>query len=72
MPHDCDLAVDIANPINQVMRKLPPEVQPGDVLSALAAVSARLLVTLRPEDREPAYEYLITTVRAHSGLPAMQ
>ena len=55
-----------------VMRELPPEVQPGDVLTALAAVSARLLATLRPEDREPAYEYLMTTVRAHSGLPAIQ
>jgi hypothetical protein len=72
MTDDSDLAVDIANRINQVMRELPPEVQPGDVLTALAAVSARLLTTLRPEDREAAYQYLMTTVRAHSGLPPLQ
>lgn len=72
MADDSDFAVDIANQINQVMRELPPEVQPVDVLTALAAVCARLLVTLRPEDREPAYEYLITTVRAHSGLRKVQ
>ncbi|GIK49872.1 MAG: hypothetical protein BroJett013_25690 [Alphaproteobacteria bacterium] len=72
MPHDPHRAVDIANRINQVMRELPPDVQPGDVLTALAAVSARLLTTLRPQDREPAYEYLMTTVRAHSGLPLVQ
>lgn len=72
MPDDSDLAVDIANRINQVMRDLPPEVQPADVLPALAAVSARLLTTLRDEDREPAYGYLMTTVRTHSGLPPVQ
>jgi hypothetical protein len=72
MPDDSDLAVDIANRINQVMRDLPPEVQPADVLTALAAVSARLLTTLRTEDREPACQYLMTTVRTHSGLPPIQ
>jgi hypothetical protein len=54
------------------MRHLPDHVQPGDVLTALAAVSARLLTTLRPQDREGAYQYLMTTVRAHSGLAPLQ
>lgn len=72
MHDDSDLAVDIANRLNQVMRDLPNGVQPGPVLTALAAVSARLLTTLRTEDREAAYTYLITTVRAHSGLPPVQ
>lgn len=72
MPDDTDLAVDIANRINDVMRDLPPGAQPADVLMALAAVSARLLTTLRPDDREPAYQYLIKTVRTHSGLPPVQ
>lgn len=72
MPDDSDLAVDIANRINQLMREVPPHVQPADVLTALAAVSARLLTTLRPGDREPAYQYLVATVRAHSGLPPLQ
>ena len=51
MPDESELAVDIANRINDVMRHLPDHVQPGDVLTALAAVSARLLTTLRPQDR---------------------
>jgi len=72
MHDESNLAVDIANRINQVMRELPPDAQPADVLTALAAVSARLLTTLRPDDREPAYRYLMTTVRAHSGLPPVQ
>lgn len=72
MSEDSDLAIDIANRINQVMRELPAHAQPADVLTAMAAVSARLLTTLRPEDREPAYQYLMTTVRAHSGLPPVQ
>lgn len=72
MHDDSGLAVDIANRINQIMRNLPPQVRPGDVLAALAAVSARLLTTLRPGDREPAYAYLMTSVRAQSGLPPVQ
>jgi hypothetical protein len=72
MTDDSDLAVDIANRINEVMRHLPDHVQPGDVLTALAAVSARLLTTLRPQDREGAYKYLMTTVRAHSELAPLQ
>ena len=72
MPDESDLAIDIANRINEVMRHLPDHVQPGDVLTALAAVSARLLTTLRPEDREGAYQFLMTTVRAHSGLAPLQ
>lgn len=72
MTDDSDLAVDIANRINEVMRHLPDHVQPGDVLTALAAVSARLLTTLRPQDREVAYQYLMTTVRTHSGLAPLQ
>ncbi|MFN3465362.1 MAG: hypothetical protein ACK4X1_14940 [Terricaulis sp.] len=72
MPDETELAVNIANRINQVMRELPPEVQPADVLTALAAVNARLISTLRPEDREGAYQYLMTTVRAHAGLPPVQ
>jgi hypothetical protein len=72
MPDDSDLAVDIANRINEIMRDLPEYAQPGDVLTALAAVCARLLTTLRPEDREPAYQYLMTTVRAHSGMAERQ
>jgi hypothetical protein len=67
-----DLAVDIANRINEIMRHQPDHVQPGDLLTALAAVSARLLTTLRPEDREGAYQFLMTTVRAHSGLSPLQ
>lgn len=72
MPDESELAVDIANRINDVMRNLPDHVQPGDVLTALAAVSARLLTTLRPQDREGAYQFLMTTVRAHSGLAPLQ
>jgi|GEM_PF-2491505 len=72
MTDNSDLAVNIANRINEVMRDLPDHVQPGDVLTALAAVSARLLTTLRPEDREGAYQFLMTTVRAHSGLAPLQ
>lgn len=72
MTDDTDLAVDIANRINEIMRDLPDHMQPADVLMALAAVSARLLTTLRPEDRDPAYQYLMATVRAHSGLPPAQ
>jgi hypothetical protein len=72
MPDDSDLAVDIANRINLVMRDLSPDVQPADVLTALAEVSARLLTTLSPDDREAAYQYLTTNVRAHSGLPPLQ
>ncbi|MBL8544859.1 MAG: hypothetical protein JNL81_00245 [Hyphomonadaceae bacterium] len=72
MPDESELAVDIANRINEVMRHLPDHVQPGDVLTALAAVSARLLTTLRPQDREGAYQFLTTTVRAHSGLAPLQ
>ncbi|MBK8545003.1 MAG: hypothetical protein IPL62_16545 [Caulobacteraceae bacterium] len=72
MPAESELAVDIANRINDVMRHLPDHVQPGDVLTALAAVSARLLTTLRPQDREGAYQFLMTTVRAHSGLAPLQ
>ena len=72
MPDESELAVDIANRINDVMRHLPDHVQPGDVLTALAAVSARLLTTLRPQDREGAYQFLMTTVRAHAGLAPLQ
>jgi hypothetical protein len=72
MHEEPDLAVDIANRINDVMRELPDGVQPGHVLTALAAVSARLLTKLRPEDREGAYQFLVTTVRLHSGLPPRQ
>jgi len=72
MTDDSDLAVDIANRINEVMRDLPSHAQPSDVLTALAAVSARLLATLRPQDREAAYQYLVTTVREHSGMSTLQ
>ncbi len=69
MTDDPDLAVDIANRINEVMAHLPDYVQPGDVLAALAAVSARLPTTLRPQDREGACQFLMTKVRANSVLP---
>lgn len=72
MPDESELAVDIANRINDVMRHLPDHVQPGDVLTALAAVSARLLTSLRPQDREGTYQFLMTTVRAPSGLAPLQ
>lgn len=72
MSDDPELAVDIANMINQVMRTLPDHAQPADVLTALAAVSARLLTTLREEDREAAYQYLMTTIRTHSGMAPPQ
>lgn len=72
MSDDPDLAVDIANRINQVMRTLPDHAQPADVLTALAAVSVRLLTTLREEDREGAYQYLMTTIREHSGMAPPQ
>lgn len=72
MTDDPDLTIDIANRINEVMRHLPDHVQPGDVLSALAAISARLLTNLRRGDREPAYQDLMTIARAHSGPAPLQ
>lgn len=64
--------LDIANGINEVMRHPPDHAQPGDMLTALAAASARLRTTLRPQAREGAYHYLTATVRTHSGLATQQ
>lgn len=72
MHYDQEAAADIANRINEIMRTLPPGTQPATVLTGLAAVTARLLTTLREEDREPAFQFIVTLVRAHGGLPPVQ
>ena len=68
MHYDEEVAVELSNRINDIMRELPPGTQPATVLTALSAVLARLLTSLREEDRAPAFEYAMKLVREHSGI----
>lgn len=70
MDYDSDLAVDIANRINDIMRTLPPGTQPITVMTALCAMMARLITTLRDEDKEPMLQWANDLIRQHSGLRA--
>lgn len=72
MQYDQDLAADIANRINEIMRTLPAGTQPTTVLTGLAAVTARLMTVLREEDREPAFQFMVGLVREHGDLPPVQ
>ena len=72
MHYDQNLAADLSNRVNDIMRTLPPGTQPATVLTALAAVMARLLTSLREEDREPALQFMVRLVRDHGGLPPQQ
>lgn len=65
---DEDQAVELANRINELMRSLPPETQPWTVLTGLGAVTARLISSLREEDRESAFTQTMALIREHSGL----
>lgn len=68
MKYDPDLAADIANRINEIMRTLPADTQPVTVMTGLSAVMARLIILLREEDRELMLQEAITLIREHSGL----
>lgn len=70
MNYDQEFAVELSNRINEIMRDLPEGTQPTTVLTALCAVMARLLIVLREEDREPAFEWAMTLVREHAGIRA--
>jgi len=70
MHYDEDFAVELANRINAIMRDLPPDTQPSTVLTALCAVMGRLLMILREEDREPAFEQAMALVRVQAGIRA--
>jgi hypothetical protein len=70
--YDQEFAVEIANRINGIMQTLPSGTQPATVLTGLAAVSARLLIALRKEDREPAFQFMMGLMREHGGLPSSQ
>lgn len=68
MDLDEKAAVDLANQMQEIVRRLPVDTHPSTVMLAMCAMLGRAIRLIEPEHREEAFRWATSLIRADADV----